>query len=192
MHKKETIYAYELIGDNGFFVEAGASRGDDKCSSCYPLVQHGWHGVCVEPFKEWYDLLVKARPESKCYNVALGEHKGTEEFFHCDNHWLSGIKSKLRESTLLENGTVERVSVVTLPDLLREADAPKKIDWIALDTEGSEPGIIKTFLLDGEFECDCISSECPIWKDKEVLDILKAKNYKLVKNPPPCDNFWVR
>ena len=189
--KNETNFAYERLGGNGFFVEAGAAN--NKHSSCFPLVEYGWRGICAEPFREWFDLLAEARPESKCYNVALGGQVGTAEFFHCtNNRWRSGIKSYLRQATLDLGGTTEEVEVVTLPDLLRKANAPKEIDWIALDTEGTEPAIIKTFLQDGEFQCGCISTEEAVWTDKECKRLLVELGYTRVEGlPEPCDNFWV-
>ena len=73
-----------------------------------------------------------------------------------------------------------KVKTVTLDDLLTFHNAPKKIDYLSIDTEGSEYSILKNFDFD-KFNIQVITVEHNNTENKKLLDnLLLANNYKKV------------
>lgn len=137
------VLQYYKNKTDGFFVEVGAWDGIEL-SNTYALEKHGWKGVCVEPLPQRYEALVKNR-SCKCYNVAVDMESGKElEFVVAE--MLSGDLQRLdKERVAREYGLSKRIPVKTLnfTDLLNDANAPQFIDFLSLDTEGSEYDILK-------------------------------------------------
>ena len=46
---------------NGYFVEAGAAGGITSSNTYVLEKQLHWQGICVEPLKFFYDILIKNR-----------------------------------------------------------------------------------------------------------------------------------
>ena len=128
---------------HGYFVEVGASDGI-ALSNTYLLERnYSWTGLCVEPLPKQFAALKQNRPGSRCQNVALSGTTGQMTFTIADDDMTSGLTQFLR-STVTDTTTVQ-VQTQTLLDLLVEQNAPKHIDYLSLDTEGSEYDILKTF-----------------------------------------------
>ena len=65
---------------HGFFVDVGAFDGI-YLSNTYFFEQLGWTGICVEASPTYFNLCVRNRPRSKCYNVAcLDADRGMVDF----------------------------------------------------------------------------------------------------------------
>jgi FkbM family methyltransferase len=138
----------------GFFVEFGATNGIDISNTYLMEKQFGWTGILAEPSKYWHSDLYKNRNciiEDKCVYTStgqtvvfnqvnnLGAHYGPElstidKFSHVDNH-----------ATIRLHGQKYEVETITLKDLLKKNNAPKQIDYLSIDTEGSEFDILSTF-----------------------------------------------
>jgi FkbM family methyltransferase len=139
----EEIMARLKDGPPGWFVEAGAHDGVGD-SQTYALEQAGWRGLCVEPSRA-FDGLWSARNcqlDERC----LWKLNGAVTFreMRGDAVEMSGIPSCFQDS-LDRDGKPFRtrmVNCVTLTTMLREHKAPAVIDFLCLDTEGSEPDIL--------------------------------------------------
>lgn len=138
--------AFKLFGSEGFFVEFGATNGVELSNS-YALEQLGWKGVLAEPSKQWHAELAKNRPDTlishQCVWKTSGESiKFTEatsgtlstvsEFLEADHHKRQKLDSY-------------EVQTISLEDLLVEAEAPEFVEFLSIDTEGSEYEILKHF-----------------------------------------------
>jgi FkbM family methyltransferase len=124
----------------GFFVEFGATNGVDG-SNTYLLEKFlGWKGILSEPARTWRDELEKNREATidlRCvynqsglqlkFQEAAGGLSTLSYFASSDIHALARRQSR--------QYTVESVS---LNDLLSEHKAPSHIDFLSIDTEGSE------------------------------------------------------
>lgn len=137
------LYKYKK---NGFFVEIGASDGI-TFSNTYLLEQkYQWKGICVEPLPYKINLLKKNRPNSDIVNKAVFDKTGLNLDFKISNtdDLLSGISKYIstHKSTVNKNCTVIKVKTITLNDLLKENNAPLFIDYLSVDTEGTELEIL--------------------------------------------------
>jgi FkbM family methyltransferase len=134
---------------NGFFVEIGASDGVDLSNTWYLEKSFNWRGICVEPIPRQFDKLVKNRPNSFCCDLAVYNVSDlTVEFDIANNSDLfSGINTHIdsHKGFVDQSKTVVNVKTISLNDLLEKYDAPTFMEYLSLDTEGSEYEILRTF-----------------------------------------------
>jgi len=130
----------------GYFVEVGGANGVDLSNTYLLERQFGWKGIIVEPAKTWHEELYANRPNTIIdKNIIWNESNLSLDFFETQNAELSTIGkfSSCDENRLLrESHTTYRISTITLTDLLIKYCAPKHIEYLSIDTEGSELDIL--------------------------------------------------
>ena len=98
------------------------------------------------------------------------EYSTIEEFKSSDSH-------KTKRKKMNSKYTVETVS---LTQLLVDHNSPEKIDYISIDTEGSEYEILKSFDF-SKYSIECITIEHNNTKNKELIDnIILSNGFKKV------------
>lgn len=135
---------------DGYFVEFGACDGLSLSNTLLLERDYGWQGVLAEPDPRWVDALKEnrtARISTKCVYSNSGE---TIKFDRASEGELSRISDVVPDDIHERNGNrsaveVIEVETISMLDLLKEADAPKDIDYISVDTEGSELKILEAF-----------------------------------------------
>ena len=139
---------------NGFFVEFGATDGI-TLSNTYIFEKYcNWTGILAEPLPIWHNDLIKNR---KCIidkRCIFSESNLKKKFVNTyESPELSGLEDELKDYSSMKDFNVEArkkkeiiiVKTVSLEDLLKEHKAPKKIDYLSIDTEGSEYTTLKNF-----------------------------------------------
>jgi FkbM family methyltransferase len=131
-----------------YFVEVGASDGVRLSNTLALERDLGWRGVCVEPVPAEYEALCRNRPLAFCSPHPLADRSGAEVSFNVwtcpvDGTMLSGIAEFLNNRPHTHAGTRITMRTETLPELLDRAGAPHIIDYLSLDTEGSELAILQ-------------------------------------------------
>ena len=138
--------------ENGYFIEIGANDGINLSNTYLLETQYNWRGICVEPVSNNYDKLLMNRPNSICSNSAIYSISNLILDFDIANNYdlLSGISSHIdsHKETVDANKTTIHVKTLSLNDLLDNNNAPTFIEYLSLDTEGSEYEILKTFNFD--------------------------------------------
>jgi FkbM family methyltransferase len=103
----------------------------------------------VEPIPNRYKLLCKNRPNSICFDDAVYSVSNKQVIFDIANNCdlLSGISQNIDCHTYEVNANKSQIIVNTISfnDLLEKSNAPSFIDYLSLDTEGSEFEILKSF-----------------------------------------------
>lgn len=179
---RQDIFVMNELGykRDGYFVEFGATNGVDL-SNTYMLEKNfGWTGILAEPAVSWSIALPKNRNchidfgcvwsktgETLEFNNALDAELSTiDNFSNCDEH------SKAREG-----GLRYTVTTISLLDLLKKYDAPKVIDYLSIDTEGSEYDILDAFDFDAyQFRTiTCEHNDTPM--RQKIYDLLTSKGY---------------
>ena len=184
----QDTWVLSRISEPGYFVDIGATDGIYNSNS-YLLESRGWTGICVEPdtrifnsLKENRTCIVENIAVYKISNLELnlvlaGEFSTLEEYIDADHH-----------RTLRENRPLQSIRTLTLDDLLQKHNAPKNIDYLSLDTEGSELDILQSFSWD--YNISLISVEHNNSKNKDALStLLESRNYKLAPEKSEWD-FW--
>tara|TARA_R110000868_G_scaffold18172_28_gene79189 strand:- start:18424 stop:19038 length:615 start_codon:yes stop_codon:yes gene_type:complete len=132
---------------NGFFVEFGATNGVDLNNTWLMETAFGWSGILAEPARNWQAELTANRAcaiEKRCVWRASGETLQFTEAPRGENSAISTFVSKSRKL----RGTSYDVTTISLNDLLAEHGAPEVIDYLSVDTEGSEFDILNALDFD--------------------------------------------
>lgn len=164
---------------DGFFVEFGATDGK-ALSNTWLLDRHfGWTGILAEPARESqrllraegrnaaldFDCVWSRTGEQVTFNEApWGELSTMAQFATSDSH---------DRLTAASYG----VTTVSLNDLLDRHDAPAVIDYLSIDTEGSEFDILQAFDF-GKRRFRCITCEHNFTDKREAIhDLLTSHGY---------------
>lgn len=151
---QDLMVLYELgMKRNGFFVEFGACDGSRaEGSNTLTLEKRfGWQGILAEPCVGWHENLFANRScyiSTKCVHSKSGE---TVVFNEAPIRQMSTMEAYTNSDFLAEarrDGIRTEVETITLPDLLKAGRAPKRIDYMSIDTEGSELDILREFDFD--------------------------------------------
>jgi FkbM family methyltransferase len=127
---------------DGFFVEFGATDGKSLSNTHLLANRFNWKGILAEPARIWHKSLIENRPESTIVKDCVWITSGsTLEFNETDVPELSTI-DELSETDQHArariNGRKYSVTTISLNDLLDSNNAPKDLDYLSIDTEGSE------------------------------------------------------
>jgi len=135
--------------ENGFFIEIGASDGIELSNTYLLETKYKWKGICCEAIPDRFEKLVLNRPNSICFNEAVYNESGLTLRFDIANNYdlFSGISNYIdhHKFKVDVNKTTIKVQTISLIDLLKKANAPSFIEYMSLDTEGTELEIIKNF-----------------------------------------------
>jgi FkbM family methyltransferase len=179
---------------NGFFVEFGATNGLDWSNTYLLEKEYGWTGILAEPAKIWHAELLKNRSaniEPSCVWDRSNEEiefvetadsilSTAERFIYSDTH--ASARQKYRERYIVKS--------ISLEDLLHKYGAPKVIDYLSIDTEGSEFDILKKFNFD-RYTFSVITCEHNFTSNREKVRVLLENNgYERRLEHVSCVDDW--
>ena len=137
------VLNYLKYKKQGYFVEIGAADGEKFSNTWLLEKNYGWIGILVEPSKIWQEKLYKNRI-ANIDTRAVWQKSGFHlEFAEAAFPELSGLTTKL--STDVQTIDKFKVETVSLNELLKNYNAPKHIDYLSIDTEGTEIDILEHF-----------------------------------------------
>ena len=183
--RKENDLVWDFFAHktNGFFVEVGAND-PILFSQTWMLEQKGWSGVLVEPLEACCADLRRTRNAKVVQVACAAPHQiGKAMFYVC------GVRSSLVPNAFdpkVRYDTTETVQVVTLTDVLQQVAAPEVIDFLSIDTEGTEGDVLSGLDLT-RFKPRLILVEYFIYS-LSLHRQLKAMGYKLIRRTK--DNNW--
>ena len=183
------IEKYFLEMTSGFCIEVGAANGI-KGSNTYYFEKKGWNTLCIEPNIEFSESLEKYRKLTRFYACSHENKKDTLKIFRVgERNIMTSVTSLSPDRRLVEshkeliNETYEReVEVLTLTKILKEKvegtpfENIKKIDFISVDTEGTELDVLKGFDFE-QFDVKLFVIENN-YEDKEIELFMQSKGYK--------------
>jgi len=166
---------------NGFFVEFGATNGVDLSNTWLLEHDYGWQGILAEPARCWHEALAANRRnaaiDTRCVwsesgvavpfnEVEVPELSTVSEFAGSDLH--AGVR---------QSAKIYEVETVSLNDLLAKHAAPRQIDYLSIDTEGSEFQILSRLDFD-RYRFGVITCEHNFSATRApVHDLLVSKGY---------------
>ena len=164
---------------NGFFVEFGSTDGIDLSNSFLLEKKFFWKGILAEPAKEWHKDLIQNRDvfiEKNCV-----WHSSNKILTFNEVGVLSTIDSfsnlDIHAETRVE-GKKYKVKTISLEDLLDKYNAPKIIDYLSIDTEGSEYDILSSFNFE-KYKFRVITCEHNFTSNREkIFNLLSDKGYE--------------
>ena len=132
----------------GFFVEFGATNGIDLSNTHLLEKEYEWDGILAEPAKCWHEDLKNNRNCHIEHNCVWKDSTSTLSFNEVAFAELSTINeysSSDGHSQARNHGKTYDVQSISLIDLLKKYNAPREIDYLSIDTEGSEYEILSHF-----------------------------------------------
>lgn len=194
----QDIIALSRVGtsDPGFFVEFGATNGLDLSNTYLLEDSFGWKGILCEPAIAWHKELKSNRLaaiDTRCVYSVSGKQLN---FTEGSNKELSGITAfaVADERISRDKKSVSyQVETVSLRDLLRTYDAPAHIDFLSIDTEGSEFEILKDFAFEEySFGFICVEHNRTHIRGKLNQLLIKNGYYQIHSELSQWDDWYVR
>ena len=171
------------LREPGFFVEFGASDGFALSNTHLLEKQFGWSGILCEPSKSWHQALKKNRScliDTRCVYLSTGEKIGFSENYLGELSSITKFAEPNSSGLLKRTTTSYEVETISLVDLLDQHKAPKHIDFLSVDTEGSEFEILEAFDFHKySFGVICVEHNFAETKEK-INKLLLSNGYKQV------------
>lgn len=194
---RQDLFVLSTLGfkRNGYFVEFGAAGGK-SLSNTYLLEKNfDWVGILSEPAKIWHDQLRGCRSSSidfRCVWSESGESVEFNEAYESELSTISSFSFNDNHAKKRKNGNYYNVKTVSLLDLLTFHQAPSVIDYLSIDTEGSEFEILNAFDFD-RFKFRVITCEHNYTSSREdIYNLLTSHGYKRVlENISSFDDWYV-
>jgi FkbM family methyltransferase len=153
----QDVFIAEALGGlrGGVFVDIGASDGVSVSNTCYLERELGWNGLAVEPIPGIYAKLIAAR-KCRTLNACVSDRSGSARFTEVveGTHMYSALTEKMdrrhqrrirRSIARNGRGHTREIDVACLTWAAALATAGiRKVDFLSLDTEGGELGILRT------------------------------------------------
>jgi FkbM family methyltransferase len=181
---------------NGFFVEFGATNGVDLSNTFLLEKRFQWQGILAEPARCWHDTLRQNRGcivDTRCVWTKTGEVMEFNEVNSPEYSTINAFSDSDCHAGLRSEGEVYRVESISLIDLLTAHGAPKLIDYLSIDTEGSEIDILSAFDFDA-FDIRIMTVEHNHTENREKIHaLLRSKGYRRVfEKFSRWDDWYIR
>ena len=195
---KQDMFVLTQLGfkRNGYFVEFGATNGLELSNTYILEKQLGWNGILAEPAKCWHeeikihrqchietDCVWKKSGENLKFNQVSSANVSTLDLF---TDVVDGHQKARKKSTIYD------VTTISLLDLLKKYNAPTKIDYLSIDTEGSEYEILSNFDFE-KYQFKVITCEHNHTSAREkIFKLLTSKGYeRKFANLSVCDDWYI-
>jgi len=181
----------------GYFVEFGATNGINGSNSYLLETEFSWTGILAEPARVWEKNLKANRPNASIETLCVWKDSNSILTFNeTDEPALSTVDSfsdKDLHSNLRLKGKKYSVQTISLNDLLIKHRAPKYIDYLSIDTEGSEFEILEAFNFN-QFSFGIITVEHNYTPQREkIFALLTGHGYKRkYENISAFDDWYVK
>lgn len=177
---------------NGFFVDFGATDGKTINNTFFLETKYDWKGIVAEPNPVYHKELENNR---NCIIVkdavftSSGEVIDFDIVSASDLSTISGYGKDDEYQMAREQHETIKVKTISLFDLLENNSAPNDIDFLSIDTEGSEYDILEAFFKDDiskKYNIQYITVEHNYTNSREKI-------YKLLENNGymrECEMYW--
>lgn len=165
---------------DGFFVEFGACDGVYLSNSLLVESEFGWSGILSEPGRIWHDDLANNRTaiiDHRCVYSSSGDVVFFSEMKDAGLSTMDVFVDSDSHSGARKKQVGYEVSTITLLDFLKTHRAPKTIDLLSIDTEGSEFAILNAFDFSSfSFRVICVEHNYTESRGL-IYDLLTSKGY---------------
>ena len=192
------VLNYFNFKNNGYFLEFGAGNGVYNSNTLLMEKKFKWKGILVEPANVYYPELKKNRQCIIEKNCLWSKSNLKLEFIEVDKKIESGMSTiaSYQDQDKFSNLRKKKnkkylVNTITLMEVLNKHKAPKNIDFMSIDTEGSEFEILKNFDFK-KYKFGFISCE-HMWnlkKRSNIYKLLTKNGYERVYTDYSMQDDW--
>lgn len=181
---------------DGYFIEFGATNGIDLSNSYLLEKKFNWHGILAEPSRNWHKELRDNRTShinTECVWKKSGEKLLFLEANIGEYSSLSQTANNDRNFHKRKRAKKYDVTTISLNDLLLKYEAPKEIDYLSIDTEGSEFEILENFDFN-KHNIKVVTCEHNYTDNREKIFSLMCKNgyNRVYQEISQCDDWYVK
>jgi FkbM family methyltransferase len=174
---RQDLFALLVSGfkQKGYFVEFGACDGLFVSNTFLLEKEFNWEGILSEPARIWHKDLKRNRT---CHISTYAVGSESEKKIQFTEYVSPGLSRSGNRSPTAENGRIKKrylVESITLLDLLGKFNAPGNIDFISIDTEGSELEILQNFDF-SKYKISSFAVEHNYGPDQNLVRDLMVKN----------------
>lgn len=201
--QKETAQDVHVIDffrgkTGGYFVDVGAHDGMTMSNTYLLESAFEWGGVCVEPDPVVFQKMVRIRNRSRTSLLCCAAYDGSVSEISFSRSkksdgLLSGISETLGEYKEKVDAEEEVITVPSrsLTSILDEVRAPPVMDYLSLDTEGSEHAILKALDMNRyKFRFVSVEHNFEMPKRGLIRDLLEKNGY-VFTTQMAWDDFYI-
>ena len=181
---RQDLFVLSQLGfkKRGFFVEFGATDGVMLSNTHLLENEFFWDGILAEPARRWHSALKKNRncvlETSRCVWSKSGEILNFNEADEGEFSSIESFSDSDHNSSKRKSVSKYELETISLRDLLEQNNAPKSIDFLSIDTEGSEFEILNAFDF-GAYRFNVITCEHNYTSNREKIhDLLVGHGYR--------------
>ena len=188
--------AYDLMHGRahrqGVFIELGAGDGLAGSNTLAFEQKLNWTGLLIEPVQHFYEKLRVNRPAATCVHACVAGATGPKTL--AESGFNSGTTGRLVTSSDLEK--LVDMTCQTLGDLIDKhlGEMGHHIDYLSLDTEGTELEILATFDFN-RYQVDVMSIEVDDALPEEMYvrltRLLDRRGFRFLERLL-VDEIWIR
>jgi FkbM family methyltransferase len=169
----------------GVFVEVGAYDGEHYSNTLFFERTMGWTGLCIEPLPSAFAKLKSSR-RAIAENICVADFEGEAEFLEAEDtgplgKMLSGLIRHFDPRHVLRLHRAKehqlRHAPVTRLSTLLEKHGLNHIDYLSVDTEGSEYAIVSALDF-SRFDISVVTIE-DNWGDDRLPKLMIAQGYQV-------------
>lgn len=180
----------------GYFVEFGATNGIDLSNTLMLERHFGWHGILAEPARQWHEALRKNRRADIDFRCVWARTGDCLEFTEAGVGELSTITryvSRDMNGYLRSGGEKFVVESISLGDLLKYYNAPYRLDYISIDTEGSELPILEAFSFERDISIFTIEHNF-VQNDRDAIySLMRSNGYiRVLERFSAFDDWYIK
>jgi hypothetical protein len=193
-------YLIHFFQEPGFFLEIGCWDGELISQTVWLERARGWSGVCVDPFpgnfrRRKCRVVKKAVSGSKAQGVREFVKVSIDRRHGGDVSYFSGFRDAVKTHwALIEQHCdyeIVQVETITMTELYTTYSLPNYIEFLSVDTEGSELEIFESI------DFDAVSFGLIVFEHNEdeevkrkVGEILQTNGYGLIASLR-CDDIYI-
>jgi FkbM family methyltransferase len=170
---------------DGYFVEFGAATGVNLSNTWLLEKEFGWTGILAEPNPDFHASLAESRACRIVHDCVYSRTGDTLRFLATPIGEVSRladvVPDDVHETDGIRTGPDTReieVTTISLNDLLEQGNAPAVIDFMSIDTEGSELDILSAFDFSRrQVRLICVEHNFTPLRDA-LHDLLTANGYR--------------
>jgi FkbM family methyltransferase len=189
--RQDLLALFCLGTEPKYFVEFGACDGVYLSNTFMLEKYYGWDGLLVEPSKH-YNTILKDVRSSQISTLCVSDSSGERiEFLEIENlQGISGIDkyayNDIHTEARKKFGKKYFVDTISLTDLLNKYNCPEVIDYMSIDTEGSEYTILESYDFSRKFNLLTVEHN-NTYQREMINEFIKSKGYMQIM---PEESRW--
>lgn len=191
----QDIYVTRILKEkrDGYFVEVGANNGYLMSNTYLLEKNYGWKGICIEATPDKIQELQNNRPNAICIESAVYSESDLEIEFSTSVIDIFNVITEYAEDAvdfLNQSSTLIMVTTLSLTDILNEKNAPENIDYLSIDTNGSDYKVLEGIdFTKYKFNVITIKNSSIVERQNKIVEILTSNGYSKQQTVLMADNM---